>query len=111
LHDRQKSVKYGKEVLIMARAAATDLAKNFGEWHEKAMREPIVITKHGRESAVLLSAETFQKLVDGYREVIPTADMTEALAGAVMNSEIPKEYRWEVTDEDVSDDLRGVGGE
>ena len=95
----------------MARAAETDLAKNFGEWHEKAMREPVIITKHGRESAVLLSAETFEKLVDGYREVLPAADLTDALASAVVNSEIPEEYRWELTDEEVTDKRRGVGGE
>ena len=94
----------------MARAAATDLAKNFGEWHDKAMREPVVITKHCRESAVLLSAETFQKLVDGYREVILATDLTDALAGAVVNSEIPEQYRWEA-DDDVTDERRGVGGE
>lgn len=93
----------------MSQVAATDLAKNFGEWHEKAMREPVVITKHGRESAVLMSAETFHKLMDGYREVVPTADLDAALATAVVNSEIPEEYRWDSSEEHVSDERRGAG--
>jgi antitoxin StbD len=85
------------------------VAKNFGEWHEKAMREPVMITKHGRESAVLISAETFHKLLDGYREVVPTTDLDTALATAIVNSDIPEEYRWESTEDDVSDERRGAG--
>jgi antitoxin StbD len=93
----------------MSQAAATEVAKNFGEWHEKAMREPVVITKHGRESAVLISAETYHKLLDGYREVVPVVDLETAVANSITNSEIPEEYRWESTDDDVPDERRGMG--
>ncbi|MEA2824672.1 MAG: hypothetical protein QOF03_1154, partial [Alphaproteobacteria bacterium] len=41
--------KLRKTEIWMSQAAATEVAKNFGEWHERAMREPVVITKHGRE--------------------------------------------------------------
>lgn len=92
----------------MSQAAATEVAKNFGEWHEKAMREPVVITKHGRESAVLMSAEVFHKLLDGYREVVPVADLEAAVAESIANSEIPEEYRWNI-DDDVPDQRRGMG--
>ena len=91
----------------MPKVAATDVAKNFGEWHEKAMQEPVVITKHGRASAVLLSAESFHKLIDGYREVVPVADLEAAVA--IEESEIPEAYRWDSTDDDVSDERRGSG--
>jgi prevent-host-death family protein len=93
----------------MPQVAATDVAKNFGEWHEKAMQEPVVITKHGRESAVLMSAESFHRLIDGYREVVPVEDLEAAVADAVEDSEIPQEYRWESTDDRVSDEQRGSG--
>jgi antitoxin StbD len=92
----------------MSHTAATEVAKNFGEWHERAMREPVVITKHGRESAVLMSAEAFHKLLDGYREVVPVADLEAAVAESIVNSEIPEEYRWD-SDDDVPDQRRGVG--
>ena len=94
----------------MPQVAATDVAKNFGEWHEKAMQEPVVITKHGRESAVLLSAESFHKLIDGYREVVPVADLEAAVAASIEDSEIPEAYRWNSDDDDdVSDERRGSG--
>jgi prevent-host-death family protein len=93
----------------MSKAPATEVAKNFGEWHEKAMREPVVITKHGRESAVLLSAETFHKLLGGYREVVPVADLEASVVDAIVNSEIPEEYRWISTEDGVPDVRRGAG--
>jgi antitoxin StbD len=93
----------------MSQAAATEVAKNFGEWHEKAMREPVVITKHGRESAVLISADTFYKLLDGYREIVPVADLEAAVVDSIIDSEVPEEYRWDSTDDDVPDARRGMG--
>lgn len=101
--------KLRKTEIWMSQAAATEVAKNFGEWHERAMREPVVITKHGRESAVLISAETFHKLLNGYREVVPVADLEASVADAIINSEIPEEYRWNSTDDDVPDARRGMG--
>jgi prevent-host-death family protein len=92
----------------MSQAAATEVAKNFGEWHERAMREPVVITKHGRESAVLMSAETFHKLLDGHKEVVPGAELDAAVADAITDGEIPEGHRWDSTDEDVSDERRGT---
>lgn len=92
----------------MACVAASDLAKNFGEWHEKAMREPVVITKHGRESAVLLAADTFNMLLAGYREVVPVEDLDAAVVDSIEQSEIPEQYRWDSDETDVSDSRRGM---
>lgn len=93
----------------MVNVPASDVAKNFGEWHERAMSEPVVITKHRRESAVLVSWETFQMLLDGYREVVAVEELETAVATSIERSEIPEEYRWDSTDSDVSDERRGVG--
>jgi PHD/YefM family antitoxin component YafN of YafNO toxin-antitoxin module len=38
----------------MTCAAASEVAGDFDKWHDKAMHEPVVITSHGQESAVLL---------------------------------------------------------
>ena len=92
----------------MVQVAASDLAKNFGEWHDKAMREPVVITKHGRETAVLIAAETFHMLLERYREVVSVEDLDAAIVEAIENSEIPDEYRWDSTEEDVPESRRGM---
>ena len=42
--------------------SSAELQKSFGQYREKALREPVVITNHGRESLVLLSAEEYRRL-------------------------------------------------
>ena len=41
---------------------STDAKKNFGRILESTMREPIGVTKSGRRVAVILSAETYDRL-------------------------------------------------
>ena len=46
----------------MASITSADFQRGFGRWREVAQREPVVITSHGRESLVLLSAEEYRRL-------------------------------------------------
>ncbi len=46
----------------MVRVSAAELQKQFGTYSEKAQREPVTITKHGRDSLVLVSAEAYERL-------------------------------------------------
>lgn len=39
-----------------------ELQRAFGVYRERALAEPVIITHHGRESLVLLSASEFQRL-------------------------------------------------
>lgn len=41
---------------------SADFQKAFGRFREKALQEPVVITNHGRESLVLLSAQEYRRL-------------------------------------------------
>lgn len=43
------------------RTTAAEITRNFGHWQDKAMREPILITHHGRPRLVLQSAEAFER--------------------------------------------------
>lgn len=92
----------------MVAITASEVAKNFGEWHDKAINEPVVVTKYGRESVVLLSVDTYRSLLTHYREVIDTTELDDLVAGAVENTEIPEQYRWDAEDENVSDEQRGA---
>lgn len=47
---------------MITRVAASVVQKNFGLWHDKALKEPVLITKYGRETACLISAEMFRAL-------------------------------------------------
>lgn len=41
---------------------ASDFQKRLGEFSDLARREPVMITRHGRPSLVLLAAEDYERL-------------------------------------------------
>ncbi len=62
----------------MATATATQVQKGFGAYIDKALREPVTITRHNRETVVMLSAETYKQ-------------MQAVLAKALYAHEVPDE--------------------
>ncbi len=46
----------------MDRCTSADLQKHFGPIREKALREPVTITHHGRESLVVMSIDEYRRL-------------------------------------------------
>ncbi|MRG58031.1 type II toxin-antitoxin system prevent-host-death family antitoxin [Phyllobacterium sp. SYP-B3895] len=45
------------------KVTTAEFIRHFGRFHDQAQKEPVVLTKHGRESVVVLSVETFEKLM------------------------------------------------
>lgn len=68
-------------------ATAAEIAKNFGEYADKALVEPITITKYGREHLVLLSAAEYERLKRRARQVVRVTEMPDELAQAIANTE------------------------
>ncbi|WP_108462819.1 type II toxin-antitoxin system Phd/YefM family antitoxin [Devosia naphthalenivorans] len=93
----------------MQAVPASEVAKNFGEWHDKALIEPVLVSKYGRESVVLISVETYRALLRNYREVVDTSELDDLVANGIESSEIPEQYRWSSEDDDVTDERRGAG--
>lgn len=48
----------------MTTVTASEFQKKFGEYKEKAQREPVRITSNGRDSVVLISAAEFEEFQD-----------------------------------------------
>lgn len=44
--------------------STAEFIRHFGRYHDEAQREPIALTKHGRASIVVLSAEKYERLVN-----------------------------------------------
>lgn len=68
----------------MVTVTAAELQKQFGRYREAAIREPVSVTHHGRESLVILSAAEYRRLkaLDERRAVHPSelgADLLAAL--------------------------------
>ena len=46
----------------MQEIAATEFARNFGQYREMVQREPIAVTSHGRTTGYFISAAEFEEL-------------------------------------------------
>ncbi|MGO9742035.1 MAG: type II toxin-antitoxin system prevent-host-death family antitoxin [Roseiarcus sp.] len=72
------------------RVSATEFQAAFGALSDKARREPVIITKHGRDSLVVMSAEEWERLKRRDRRVGVTAELPEEWIDAVRSAEVPE---------------------
>ena len=75
----------------MIKVSAAELQRQFGSYSEKAQREAVTITKHGRDSLVMISAEAYERLKSfDTRESYSVFDLPDDIAEAILNAELPK---------------------
>ena len=58
--------------------------RHWKEVTDKALREPVVITAHGRPRHVLLAYEDYERLRDQERQVHLTSELPADLASAIL---------------------------
>ncbi len=80
-------------------APSSAVQKNFGAFHDRALSEPVRVTKYGRETVYIVSADTFHALKQGRRDVVASADLTDAEAALIAAAEIPPEHRYALGDD------------
>jgi prevent-host-death family protein len=71
--------------------SSTEFQQNVGRYQDVAMREPVTITKNGRNHTVLMSADFFEALTKG-RVVRRVEDLDEATIKAIAEAEVPAKY-------------------
>ncbi|HEY1241915.1 MAG TPA: type II toxin-antitoxin system prevent-host-death family antitoxin [Bryobacteraceae bacterium] len=76
----------------MIRMTEAELECAPGALAKKARREPVTITKDGRDDLVLLSAEEYARLKRRDRRVGLTEDLPEEWIEAVRNARVPDEF-------------------
>jgi PHD/YefM family antitoxin component YafN of YafNO toxin-antitoxin module len=57
---------------------SSQVQKNFGAYHDRALSEPVRVTKYGRETVYIFSANTFHEMKQSRRESVASADLTDA---------------------------------
>ncbi|MCY1668545.1 type II toxin-antitoxin system Phd/YefM family antitoxin [Rhizobium sp. SL86] len=82
----------------MASVPASEIQKNFGEWHDRAFQEPVEITKYGRTSAFLVSATLFKAMWASYRRTLPAESLTEAEIEMIVRSKVESEQPYTLDD-------------
>lgn len=76
----------------MTRVSASQFQQSFGALSDQARREPVVITKHGRDSLVVMAAEEWQRLKRRDRRVGLTEELPEEWVEAVREAKVPDEF-------------------
>ena len=79
-------------------APASEVQKAFGAFHDRAMTEPVRVTKYGRETVYIVSARTFHEMKQGWREALAAADLSDREAALLAAAEIPPEHRYSLSD-------------
>jgi antitoxin StbD len=80
-------------------APASEVQKNFGAYHDRALAgEAVRVTKYGRETVYIVSAKTFHQLKQGQRQALAVTELSGAEAALIEKAEIPQDERYSVDD-------------
>jgi prevent-host-death family protein len=76
----------------MNTVSSADFQRHVGLYQDRALIEPILVTRNGRERLVLLSAaEEYRRLKKRDREVLTVADFTDEDVQALQEAEPPED--------------------
>jgi prevent-host-death family protein len=76
----------------VTKVTASEFQQAFGQLSDRARREPVVITKHGRDSLVVMSAEEWARLKRRDRQAGLATELPEEWVEAVRNAKVPDEF-------------------
>lgn len=78
----------------MSVVTSAEFQRNIGLYQDKALAEPVTITKNGRERLVLLSADEYRRLMRRDRKVFATSELTDEQLEAISKAKVPDEYAY-----------------
>jgi len=83
------------------RVSTAEFIKSYGTIADRALIEPVTITKNGRDRLVVISAEEYERLRRRDRRVITPEELTDEDAALIAKAEVPAEYAY--LDEEIKD--------
>ena len=76
----------------LTKVTASEFQQAFGMLSDKARHQPVVITKHGQDSLVVMAAEEWARLKRRDRRVGLTDELPEEWVEAVRSAKVPDEF-------------------
>jgi len=67
----------------MLTVSAVEFQRNFGRYQDEALKQPVSITRNGRDRLVVLAVEEYQRLKRRDRDVLKTEELGEAEIKAI----------------------------
>jgi prevent-host-death family protein len=83
------------------RVTTAEFIRRYGTLADRALSEPVTITKNGRDRLVVLSAEEYERLRRRDRHVIKAGELTDNEVALIATAEVPAEYAH--LDEELTD--------
>jgi prevent-host-death family protein len=76
----------------METVTAGEFQRKIGHYQDRALVEPVMVTRNGRERLVLLAAEEFKRLRRLDREALPVTALSDSHLAAIAAAEVPAAY-------------------
>ncbi len=74
----------------MLKVSSAEFQRHFGRYQDSAIREPILVTRNGRERVVLLSVEEYQRLKRREQLALRVEALSDADLEAIAQAEVPE---------------------
>lgn len=74
------------------RVTTADFIKRYGRLADRALSEPLTITKNGHDRLVVLSADEYERLKRRDRRVIRAGELSDAEIALIAKAEVPAEH-------------------
>lgn len=78
----------------MSVVTSAEFQRNLGLYQDKALAEPVTITKNGRDRLVLLSIDEYRRLMRRDRRVFLTSELSDEQLEAISKAKVPDEYAY-----------------
>lgn len=73
------------------RVSTADFIKHYSTLADRALAEPVTITKHGRDRLVVVSVAEYERLKRRDRQVFQSADLPDRVLELIAQAEVPGE--------------------
>lgn len=72
----------------MITVSSAEFQRNFGVYQDKALTEPVTITRNGRERIVMVSADEYRRLKRRARAVLAVGELSDADLASIGQAEV-----------------------
>ena len=76
------------------RVSTADFIKHYSEIADRALGEPVTITKHGRDRLVVVSAAEYERLKKRDRQVFHAAELPDDVLELIAKAEVGAEFAY-----------------
>ena len=77
----------------MIRVSSTEFGKEVGRYQDLALKEPVVVTRNGRDRTVVISADEYLRLRRRDRQVFAAGELPEKIVDAVSRAEMDSRHQ------------------